>query len=96
MIDVDALELSAIFTTGSINFGTATSTPLIKIDYDVARNEMVLKVQDGITNAHQIQYTSDLKQWIPLPTKLIESTDLSQIDPQSATNPYRFYRVIKQ
>ncbi|MSU36568.1 MAG: hypothetical protein EXS36_16010, partial [Pedosphaera sp.] len=70
--------------------------PIISLKYERARSGFVLKVQDGATVTHTIEYSTDLKLWTPLATQTVGSTDLTVIDPQARTSPRRFYRVIKQ
>ncbi|KAB2653039.1 MAG: hypothetical protein DVB32_11015, partial [Verrucomicrobia bacterium] len=75
---------------------TVNLAPIITLKYERARSGFVLKVQDGATVTHTIEYSTDLKLWTPLETKAVGSTDLTQIDPQATTSRHRFYRVIKQ
>jgi hypothetical protein len=95
----NTITISAINVTGTGNQSltlTVNLAPIITLEYERARSGFVLKVQDGATVTHTIEYSTDLKLWTPLETKAVGSTDLTQIDPQATTSPRRFYRVIKQ
>ncbi len=70
--------------------------PVLQTLHDLARNQIVLSVKAGGDSAHSVEYTDDLKQWIPLATKLVGTKDLSQLDPDASNRPFRFYRVIQQ
>ena len=98
-VGTNTISLTA---TDDVSTGTQSLTltvnlaPIITLKYERARSGFVLKVQDGATVTHTIEYSTDLKLWTPLETKAVGSTDLTQIDPQATTSPHRFYRVIKQ
>ena len=95
----NTITISASNLTGTGNQSldlTVNLAPIITLKYERARSEFVLKVQDGATVTHTIEYSTDLKLWTPLETKAVGSTDLTQIDPQATNKTHRFYRVIKQ
>jgi hypothetical protein len=95
----NTITISASNLTGTGNQSltlTVNLAPIITLKYERARSEFVLKVQDGATVTHTIEYSTDLKLWTPLEMKAVGSTDLTQIDPQATNKTHRFYRVIKQ
>ena len=98
-VGTNTISLTA---TDDVSTGTQSLTltvnlaPIITLKYERARSGFVLKVQDGATVTHTIEYSTDLKLWTPLETKAVGSTDLTLIDPQATTSRHRFYRVIKQ
>ncbi len=67
-----------------------------KINFDPARNQVVLMLQDGGLKEQVVEFTDDLKLWTPLEIKLKGAKDVSELDPQSATRAFRFYRVIQR
>ena len=67
-----------------------------KINYDPAKDQFELKIQSGGNKEQMVEYTDDFKQWIPLDTKLVGTKNLSELDPQAGTRPFRFYRVIQR
>ena len=92
----------SLTATDDVSTGTQSLTltvnlaPIITFKYERARSGFVLKVQDGATVTHTIEYSTDLKLWTPLATQAVGSIDLTQIDPQATNSPHGFYRVIKQ
>ncbi len=95
----NTITISASNLTGTGNQSltlTVNLDPIITLKYEGARRVLVLKVQDGKTVTHTIEYSTDLKLWTPLATKAVGSTDLTHIDPQATTSTHHFYRVIKQ
>ncbi len=63
------------------------------MNFDPSKNQVVLTMQDLGNEEHVVEYTDDLRQWIPLAAKFSGTKDLSELDPQAATRPFRFYRV---
>ncbi len=96
-------EGTHIVTLSATNTGGTDSQPLkltvslpSKIHFDPVRNQVELTSQASAEKPQIVEYTDDFKQWIPLAAKLVGTKDLSQLDPQAATRPFRFYRVIQQ
>ena len=68
----------------------------ITINYDVAQNKFVVRVQGDANQEGVIEYTDNFQSWTALPTKVVGSTDLTLIDPQATNKTHRFYRVFKR
>jgi hypothetical protein len=52
-----------------------------------------IKVLEGAAKEYIVEYTDDLKNWIPLKTKILGIAEINAIDPQAITQTQRFYRL---
>lgn len=72
-----------------------TNVSKTKVEIAVRAETKILeiKVLEGVAKEYVVEYTDDLKNWIPLKAKILGVAEINAIDPQAITQTQRFYRL---